>query len=157
MLLFLENLGLAFLFFFAGLEVIEKKVPRRAVARGSGGWAISLALGLTGRDRARAGAGIDASWWLIGIALATTALGTLVPILSDAGLMPTPIGRAVLGTGVAGEFWPIVVISVFLTGTYGAGQEIVLLILFGGHCRPGCLLWHCDRARRESSECCNRR
>ena len=27
-ILFLENLGLAFLFFFAGLEVVEKKVPR---------------------------------------------------------------------------------------------------------------------------------
>ena len=36
-LLFLENLGLAFLFFFAGLEVIEKNVPRRYVARGSAG------------------------------------------------------------------------------------------------------------------------
>ncbi len=130
-LLFLENLGLAFLFFFAGLEVIEKKVPRRAVARGSGGWAISLALGLA-VGIVLEHAGVDASWWLLGIALATTALGTLVPILSDAGLLTTPLGRAVLGTGVAGEFWPIVVISVFLTGTYGAGQEIVLLILFGG-------------------------
>ena len=130
-LLFLENLGLAFLFFFAGLEVIEKKVPRRAVARGTGGWAISLALGLT-VGIVLEHAGVDASWWLLGIALATTALGTLVPILSDAGLLTTPLGRAVLGTGVAGEFWPIVVISIFLTGTYGAGQEIVLLFLFGG-------------------------
>ena len=110
-ILFLENLGLAFLFFFAGLEVIEKKVPRRAVARGSGGWAISLALGLM-VGIVLEQAGVDASWWLLGIALATTALGTLVPILSDAGLMPTPIGRAVLGTGVAGEFWPIVFISI---------------------------------------------
>ena len=32
---------------------------------------------------------------------------------------------------MAGEFWPIVFISVFLTGTYGARREIVLLILFG--------------------------
>ena len=49
---FLENFGLALLFFFAGLEVVEKKVPRRAVARGSGGWVISLALGLARRGRA---------------------------------------------------------------------------------------------------------
>ena len=33
---------------------------------------------------------------------------------------------------MAGEFWPIVVISVFLTGVYGAGAEILLLIGFGG-------------------------
>jgi Kef-type K+ transport system membrane component KefB len=55
-----------------------------------------------------------------------------VPILSDAGLTSTPLGRAVLGTGVAGEFWPIVVISVFLTGIYGAAAEVILLIAFGG-------------------------
>jgi Kef-type K+ transport system membrane component KefB len=65
------------------------------------------------------------------VALSTTALGTLVPILADAGLLPTPLGSAVLGTGVAGEFWPIVVISIFLTGAYGAFTETLLLVGFG--------------------------
>ena len=65
------------------------------------------------------------------MALSTTALGTLVPILADAGLLPTPLGSAVLGTGVAGEFWPIVVISIFLTGAYGAVTETLLLFGFG--------------------------
>jgi Kef-type K+ transport system membrane component KefB len=75
---------------------------------------------------------VDAEWWLLGVALATTALGTLVPILSDAHLLPTPLGSAVLGTGVAGEFWPIIFISVFLTSAYGALNEVLLLVLFGG-------------------------
>ncbi|HET7743859.1 MAG TPA: cation:proton antiporter, partial [Gaiellaceae bacterium] len=57
--------------------------------------------------------------------------GTLVPILIDAGILPTPLGRAVLGTGVAGEFWPIIFISVFLTSQYGALTEVLLLVLFG--------------------------
>jgi Kef-type K+ transport system membrane component KefB len=126
----LQNFGLALLFFFAGVEVVEKKVPRRAVARGSEGWGISLVLGATVGVALQV-AGLDASWWLLAIALATTSLGTLVPILSDAGLLRTPVGQAVLGTGVAGEFWPIVFISIFLTGTYGAGEEIVLLAVFG--------------------------
>jgi Kef-type K+ transport system membrane component KefB len=109
---------------------VEKRVPRRSLVPGSAGWAISLAVGLV------AGAvvhelGVDAAGWLLAVALATTSLGTLVPILADAGLLPTPIGSAVLGTGVAGEFWPIVVISVFLTGVYGAATEVVLLIAFG--------------------------
>src|SRR4029077_16885010 len=75
--------------------------------------------------------GLDARWWVLGIALTTTSLGALAPILRDAGVLPTPLGVAVLGTGVSGEFWPIVVISVFLTGTYGAAEEILLLIGFG--------------------------
>jgi hypothetical protein len=37
----------------------------------------------------------------------------------------------VLGTGVAGEFWPIVLISIFLTGAYGAVTETLLLVGFG--------------------------
>jgi Kef-type K+ transport system membrane component KefB len=129
-IVFLANFGLAMLFFFAGLEVVEKHVPPRAVGRGSLGWALSLAIGLT-LGLVLSGLGLDATWWIVGVALATTALGTLVPILSDAGLLPTPLGRAVLGTGVAGEFWPIVFISVFLTSVYGARTEILLLVGFG--------------------------
>jgi Kef-type K+ transport system membrane component KefB len=124
-----------FLFFFAGLEVIEKRVPRRELALGRAGWAASLAIGLT-LGFALHAAGLEAEGWLLGVALATTALGTLVPILSDSGLLRTPLGTAVLGTGVAGEFWPIVVISVFLTGVYGAGAEVLLLIAFGGLVAP---------------------
>jgi len=77
------------------------------------------------------GLGLDADGWLLGVALSTTDLGALVPILSDSGMLSSPLGRAVLGTGVAGEFWPIVFISVFLTGVYGATTEIMLLLAFG--------------------------
>jgi Kef-type K+ transport system membrane component KefB len=127
---FLANTGLAVLFFFAGVEVVEKHVPRQSLVRGTAGWAISLAIGLA------VGAvlqqlGLDAEWWLLGVAVSTTSLGTLVPILGDAGLLQTRLGSAVLGTGVAGEFWPIVVISVFLTGEYGALAEVLLLLAFG--------------------------
>jgi Kef-type K+ transport system membrane component KefB len=127
---FLANFGLALLFFFAGLEVVERHVPRQAIARGSLGWALSLALGIAIGYLLQL-ASLGAEGWLLGIALSTTALGTLVPILSDSGILPTPLGRAVLGTGVAGEFWPIIVMSVFLTGVYGAAAEIVLLFVFG--------------------------
>ena len=83
---FLANFGLALLFFFAGLEVVERHVPRQAIARGSLGWAISLALGIAiGYLLQLAGLGADG--WLLGIALSTTALGTLVPILSDSGIL----------------------------------------------------------------------
>src|SRR5262245_37551714 len=129
-LTFLSNLGLALLFFFAGLEVVEHRVPRNTLRRGTVGWGISLAIGLL-VGAVLEQAGVDATWWLLGVALSTTALGTLVPILSDADLLPTEFGRAVLGTGVAGEFWPIIFISVFLTSVYGALTEIVLLVGFG--------------------------
>ena len=103
-------------------------MARRSLVRGTVGWAISLAIGIARRLRA---ARRPAS--TRGLAARrgarTTALGTLVPILADAGLLPTPLGSAVLGAGVAGEFWPIVVISIFLTGVYGAATETLLLLV----------------------------
>jgi Kef-type K+ transport system membrane component KefB len=126
---FLANLGLVFLFFFAGLELIEQRVARRSLVRGTIGWAVSLAIGVV-IGLVLHEAGLDAEAWLLAVALSTTALGTLVPILADAGLLRTPLGSAVLGAGVAGEFWPIVVISIFLTGAYGAVTETLLLLVF---------------------------
>jgi Kef-type K+ transport system membrane component KefB len=110
--------------------VIEHRVPMDMLRRGTVGWGISLAIGLSlGVVLEQAGVGV--TWWLAGVALSTTSLGTLVPILSDARLLPTPLGQAVLGTGVAGEFWPIIFISVFLTSVYGRLTEVLLLIGFG--------------------------
>jgi Kef-type K+ transport system membrane component KefB len=127
---FLSDFGLALLFFFAGLEVIEHHVPLNVLRRGTIGWGMSLAIGVALGLLLQQG-GVGAEWWLLAVALATTALGTLVPILSDAGVLPTPLGRAVLGTGVAGEFWPIIFVSVFLTSAYGELTEVLLLVGFG--------------------------
>jgi Kef-type K+ transport system membrane component KefB len=128
---FISDFGLALLFFLAGVEVIEHRVPTMVLRRGTLGWVMSLAIGMA-VGVALDSAGADVEWWLLAVAVSTTSLGTLVPILSDARLLPTPLGRAVLGTGVAGEFWPIIVISIFLTGVYGAATEFLLLVLFGG-------------------------
>jgi Kef-type K+ transport system membrane component KefB len=127
---FLSNLGLAMLFFFAGLEVVERRVPPRSIMRGTFGWAVSIAIGIS-IGYVLHSLGLGAEGWLVGIAISTTSLGTLVPILSDSGVLRTPLGIAVLGTGVAGEFWPIIVISIFLTSVYGAVTEMLLLLAFG--------------------------
>ena len=127
---FLSGLGLVFLFFLAGIEVIHSGVPRRLLTRGSLGWGISIALGAAAGFALEA-AGVPASGWLLAVALATTALGTLLPILKDAGVLPSPLGQNTLGSAVAGEFWPIVVISLFLTGAHATPASIVLLFGFG--------------------------
>jgi Kef-type K+ transport system membrane component KefB len=127
---FLSAFGLVFLFFLAGIEVIHSGVPRRLLTRGSVGWGLSIALGAAAGFALEA-AGVPASGWLLAVALATTALGTLMPILSDAGVLPSPLGQNTLGAAVAGEFWPIVVISLFLTGAHATTASVVLLIGFG--------------------------
>jgi Kef-type K+ transport system membrane component KefB len=51
----------------------------------------------------------------IGLALTTTALGTLLPILQDNDMLEGKFGRYVLAAGAVGELFPIVAISLFLT------------------------------------------
>jgi len=51
----------------------------------------------------------------IALALTTTALGTLLPILSDNEMLRGQFGRYVLAAGAVGELFPIVAISLFLT------------------------------------------
>lgn len=53
---------------------------------------------------------------IIGVALCSTALGTLLPILRDAGESKSPIGIAVTALGAVGEFGPPVAISLFFSG-----------------------------------------
>ncbi len=51
----------------------------------------------------------------VGLALTTTALGTLLPILRDNDMLGGRFGEYVYAAGAVGELFPIVVIAVFLT------------------------------------------
>nr|WP_244964025.1 cation:proton antiporter [Pseudoclavibacter helvolus] len=66
---------------------------------------------------------------IIAIALSSTALGTLIPILRDAGELGSPFGKATTAMGAVGEFGPLVAISVFL-GTRSPGISALVLALF---------------------------
>lgn len=66
---------------------------------------------------------------IIGIALSTTALGTILPVLRDAGEVGTPLGVAVMAVGAVGEFAPIIAMTLFLDGRK-PGQAMVCLTAF---------------------------
>jgi Kef-type K+ transport system membrane component KefB len=51
----------------------------------------------------------------VGLALTTTALGVLLPILRDNSMLGGEFGRYVSAAGTVGELLPILVIAVFLT------------------------------------------
>jgi Kef-type K+ transport system membrane component KefB len=109
----LAQLGLVFLIFLAGFEVDTNRVRGRPADLALAGWLLSLALAF----------GLAWGLWSLGaivtvrfvaIALTTTAIGTLLPILGDAGVLPTPLGTNILASGTAGEIGPILAISVVL-------------------------------------------
>ncbi|MFK4835186.1 cation:proton antiporter [Microbacterium sp. ZW T2_14] len=121
----LSEYGLAMLFFVAGTEIQFGSFRGRLGRRASLGWLISLAAGIAAGFLLAPGEAAI----VIGVALCSTALGTLLPILRDAGELPTPFGQAVAAIGAVGEFGPLIAISIFLGGRE-PGVSTVVLALF---------------------------
>ena len=123
---FLGNLGLGMLFFFAGYEIDFDRIKGRSLELGALGWGISLVLAYS-IGGALAAAGVVVSYLYTGSAMATTAIGTLIPILSDAGEMRTKFGTYLLGAGAVGEFGPILLITLILSAVNPLHEAAILI------------------------------
>jgi Kef-type K+ transport system membrane component KefB len=77
-----------------------------------------------------AAAGVVLSGLLVGSALTTTALGTLIPVLRDMDKLDTRLGRFVLGAGAVGEFGPVLIVTVLLGAQANAVTQLLLLGAF---------------------------
>lgn len=122
------NLGLSFLMFLAGFEIDLDRIKGRPLNRATIGWFVSLAVAL-GVAAVLVVTGFAISDLLIGLALTTTALGTLLPMLRDADALESEFGALVLAVGTVGEFLPIVAIALLLTSD-NPGATALLLVVF---------------------------
>jgi Kef-type K+ transport system membrane component KefB len=125
---FFSSLGLGMLFFFAGYEIEFEHIRGRPLVLGCIGWFISLALAY-GLGGLLAVTGVVISGIFVGTAMATTAIGTLIPILTDANELHTRFGSYLLALGAVAEFLPIVLTTV-LFSTKGALSNALLLLAF---------------------------
>lgn len=125
---FLSEIGLATLMFLAGSEIDPDRVKGPPLKLATSGWVLSVGLGL-GLGFALHAAGIIVNEMYVGLALTTTALGTLLPILRDAGILRSPFGTHMLAVGSVGEFGPILAVAILL-GASGAVQSVESLVIF---------------------------
>jgi Kef-type K+ transport system membrane component KefB len=125
---FFSDLGLAMLFFFAGYEIDIARIRGRPLELALLGWLLSLAIAYA-ISGVLATIGIVLSTLYTGSALTTTALGTLLPILSDAGELRTKFGTYMLAAGAVGEFGPVLVITLVLS-TQGTVHNALILVAF---------------------------
>ncbi|WP_327355917.1 cation:proton antiporter [Streptomyces sp. NBC_01304] len=123
----LSQLGLAMLIFLAGYEIQFDKVRGDTLRRSVWAWLIALALGL-GIGTLLAG-GAYTKGVYIGVALTSTALGTVLPVLRDAGDLSSRFGSVMMAFGAVGEFGPIIAMALLLSGR-SPGKSTVLLALF---------------------------
>jgi Kef-type K+ transport system membrane component KefB len=110
----LSNIGLGFLFLLAGYELDPLLLRLRPGKLGILGWLISAAIAV-GVVAGLGAAGYVKDYVPVGLALTTTALGVLLPILRDNSMLGGEFGRFVSAAGTVGELFPILVIAVFLT------------------------------------------
>ena len=127
-IVFFSNLGLGMLFFFAGYEIDFERIRGTPLKLAIIGWLISLVLAYS-IGGLLALAGVVLSLLFTGSAMATTAIGTLIPILDDAGELKSRFGTYLLAAGAVGEFGPILLIT-FLFSTDSPLTSGAVLMLF---------------------------
>jgi Kef-type K+ transport system membrane component KefB len=124
---FFSNLGLGMLFFFAGYEIDFERIKGVPMKLGAWGWLFSVLLAYA-IGGVLAAAGIILSFLYTGSAMATTAIGTLIPILRDNGELKTRFGTYLLAAGGAGEFGPILLVTLVLSTTDPLHEAAILLV-----------------------------
>jgi Kef-type K+ transport system membrane component KefB len=98
----LAEVGLGMLFFLAGMELEPHAVQGRSGKLAAIGWLVSLSLALIVSLTLDA-MGLFDDGLAVAIALVSTALGTLLPIMRDSGLLSTKFGTYFMGAGAWGE------------------------------------------------------
>lgn len=126
----LGELGLTFLLFMVGLEIDLGDIRGKPLALAVGGWCLSFAVAMVSMLIVHAIGLIKAPPILAAVALSTTALGVLAPILRDEGVLESDFGGLVMSAATMGEFGPLVVISLLLIPTHGTVIHTIFIVAF---------------------------
>ncbi|MFF8569635.1 cation:proton antiporter [Streptomyces sp. NPDC015408] len=124
----LADLGLSMLIFLAGYEIDFAAVRGDTLRRSVRSWLLSLVLGIGLALLISGGDVFEA--FVIGTALTSTALGTVLPMLRDRGELRGRFGTVVSAFGAVGEFGPVVAVALLLSGRRPA-ESAALLAAFG--------------------------
>ena len=121
--------GMAATLFMAGMELDLEHIRGAPVLLALRGWGLSLLLGAAAASLLYE-TPLARAPLMLTLALCTTALGTLLPMLRDAGQLGSGFGRMFLAAGTIGEVAPIVAMSLLLSQHYSTWQEFGFLLLF---------------------------
>jgi Kef-type K+ transport system membrane component KefB len=122
----LGRVGMCFLFLLAGMEIDFRRLRGRPLTLASSAWLVSFGIALGTAFLLRA-LGLDLPPLLVALALTTTAIGTLLPILRDSGELSRDFGMMTLAAGAMGEFAPLLLLSLIpAEGHSTMGQAVVI-------------------------------
>lgn len=125
----LKELGLGMLFLIAGFEIDVSSLRGRQGRSAMTTWFVCFGLGVLGGALITGFSKGVNTYIAVGIALSSTALGTLLPMLKSHGASGTRVGNAVLVHGAVGELFPIFAMSLLLS-SHSPGLAILILLGF---------------------------
>ena len=126
----LALLGLAFLLLLAGLEIDLHRLRGRLLTTALLGFAVSIVLAVASAS------GFVALGWLPGpllvaVALCSTSLGLVVPVLKDSGQAGGDVGQTTIAGSTVADFGAVLLLSfLFSMSSGGTGSRIVLAVGF---------------------------
>jgi len=126
----LGQLGLTFLLFLVGLEIDFDKIRGKPLSLAVGSWSITFLLSIVCMFIFNVIGLIQAPPLLAAVALSTTALGVVAPILRDQGVLNTDFGKYLVATAAVGEFGPLVIISLLLIPTHDTFLHTLFVVTF---------------------------
>lgn len=126
----LAELGLTFLLFLVGLDINLDKIRGKPLSLALCGWFLSFILAMLCMFFFSAIGLIQTPPVLAAVALSTTALSVLAPILRDQGGLDSSFGRYMVAAAAAGEFCPLLVISLLVIPTHGTFVHTLFIVTF---------------------------
>ncbi|HET6666645.1 MAG TPA: cation:proton antiporter [Intrasporangium sp.] len=125
----ISNVGLGFVFLLAGFEIDPAELMGRAGRLALTAWILAaicsvLVVGLL------AALGYVEAFVPVALALTTTALGTVLPILREQGILGGAFGRHFLASGAVGEMLPVLAMAIFL-GVNSRLAAVISIVAIG--------------------------
>lgn len=119
-------IGLAFLLFLAGLEIDPARIGGSGLRTSLAAYGVSLALAAAAGVAFWA-AGLAGAPQIVAVALASTGLGIVVPVLRDAGESATAFGQLVIVWASVAELGSILLLTLAFSGEGGPASALLLL------------------------------
>ncbi len=115
----------------AGFEMDPAVLKGRPLRNALMGWALTVAIAFAAATLL-AKIGFASAWLLTGLALSTTTIGALLPVLRDSGLLSPPYGPMVLAAGAVGEGFPVIALSLVLAHGHAPREALIMLAFAAG-------------------------
>jgi Kef-type K+ transport system membrane component KefB len=122
----LARFGLWIIFLMAGFEIDLDAIHGPPLRKASLGWLFTAAIAVAAATLLYI-AGVARDPILTALAISTTAMSVLVPVLRDGAMLGPPYGPIVMAVGAIGEAAPITALSLVLARGYAPEQAMLML------------------------------